>query len=179
MEHINRITEYIDAVATMNVNADQHAFFEQQKADARPVQCVRMCDVFTPGQLEIIRDNFKCERKQCYKNASLLMTIIAHPFGRMMFPQPAKYVEGFFCEKDLFPIEHAFVKVGDKYIDPTAECALHLDVRQIEYVSLIELDAQTMARYQNETGYYGNLYKYHYLTVHHPEFAKKWRELGM
>lgn len=78
-------------------------------------------------------------------------------------------------DSGLLEIEHAFVKVGDKYIDPTFERALHRDVCKEMYAALIELDPETMAKYQLETGYYGDLYQYDYLCKHRPEIATKMR----
>lgn len=88
---------------------------------------------------------------------------------------PVRYVEGFAYYDGLLSIEHAFVKVGDLYIDPTFERALHLDVRKEIYASCIELNPETMVRYQLETGFYGELYQYDYLCKNRPELAAKMR----
>ena len=171
----NRIIDEIRAVATLNWGPEQKAFYKQRAADIRPVECVRMCDVFNPDQLDFFRDVYHTQQKQCYKNASTLVTLISHPFGRFLFPEPVKYVEGFSCLFGVLPFEHAFVKIGDKYIDPTFERELHLDVRKEMYASLIELDPETMTKYLLETGYYGNLYQYDYLCKHRPETVAKMR----
>ena len=171
----NRIIEELRAVVALEWNPKQKAFYEQRAADARPVECVRMRDVFNPGQMEIIREHYKTQQKMCYKNASDLVNLIANPIGGLFFPEPIWYVEGFAYCCDLLPIEHAFVKYGDIYIDPTFERALHRDVRKEIYASLIELEPLTMIQYQNETGYYGGLYEYHYLLTNRPELAAKIR----
>ena len=70
---------------------------------------------------------------------------------------------------------NAFVKVGDKYIDPTFERALKLDPRKEIYVSCIELEYEEMARLQAETGYYGELYLYSFMKRNNPRLAAKMR----
>ena len=165
----NRIIEELNAVASLDWNPEQKAFYTQRASDARAVECVRMCDVFNVEQMEFLRQTYHTKQKQCYKNASELVMLIAHPFGRWLFPEPVKYVEGFAYACDLLPIEHAFVKVGDKYIDPTFERALHRDVRKEMYASLIELDWQEMAKLQAETGYYGELYQYSFIKRNKPD----------
>lgn len=172
----NKIIEELNAVALLDWNPEQKAYFVQRAKDARPVQCDRMRDVFTPEQMAYIRRCYSTRQKQCYKNATDLVSLAAMAKG--MFPEPLKYVEGYAYSCGLLPIEHAFVKVGDKYIDPTFERALHLDVRKEMYASLIELDWPEMARLQAETGYYGELYRYAYLKRNKPRLAAKLRALN-
>ncbi len=167
----NQIITELRAMASQNWPKSQKEYYEQMAKDAKAVECVRMCDVFNPDQLDFLRGVYHTQQKQCYKNASALVTLISHPLGGFLFHQEIKYVEGFAYCYGLLPIEHAFVKVGDKYIDPTFEMALHRDVRKEMYASLVELDPETMAKYQLETGYYGELYQYDYLCKHRPELA--------
>lgn len=162
----NLIIDELKAVAGLDWNPEQKAFYEQRVADARPVECVRMRDVFTPEQLQFLFKDagYKTQQKMCYKNASDLVACAEWMAGHFDPSLPEiKYVEGYAYCCDLLPIEHAFVKIGDKYIDPTFERALHRDVRKEMYVSCIELDPETMARYQLETGFYGDLYVYDYM----------------
>lgn len=97
----------------------------------------------------------------CYKNASDLVERVEWMAGHYdpNIP-PVKYVEGLTYEPGLLPIEHAFVKIGDKYIDPTFERALHIDVTKCEYVALVELEWPELAAIQAKTGYYGEIYDY-------------------
>lgn len=178
MTETNRIIEEIRAVATLDWGPEQKAFYEQRAADVRPVECVRMRDVFTPDQLQFLfqTTGYKTQQKMCYKNAADLVECVEWMANHYDPNVPAiKYVEGFAYCYGLLPIEHAFVKVGDKYIDPTFERALHRDVRKEMYASCIELDPETMARYQYETGFYGELYQYDYLCKNRPELAAKIR----
>lgn len=169
----NRIIEELRATASLDWTPEQKAWFEQQANDARPVQCVRMRDAFSNGELYIIFDqlHYRTQQKMCYKNAAELVRIIRN-IGTV---PPVKYVEGFAYAYGLLTIEHAFVKVGDLYVDPTFERALHRDVRKEIYASCFELDPETMARYQMETGFYGDLYVYDYLCKNRPEMAAKIR----
>lgn len=164
----NQIIEELRAKASLDWNPEQKAWFEQQANDARAVQCVRMRDAFSTEQLEYIRRYYHTRQKMCYENATRLILLMS---DSELFPEPVRYVEGFAYAYQLLPIEHAFVKVGDKYIDPTFERALHRDVRTELYVSCIELDFETMARYQVETGFYGDLYVYDYMCKNRPELA--------
>lgn len=174
---INRIIDELKAVAELDWNPEQKAFYEQRAADAKPVECVPMRDVFTPEQLQFLFKDagYKTQQKMCYKNAADLVNVIANPIGGLFFPEPIWYVEGYAYCCDLLPIEHAFVKYGDKYIDPTFERALHRNVRKEMYVSCIELEPVTMARYQMETGFYGDLYVYDYMCKNRPELAAQIR----
>ena len=170
----NRIIEELRAVAALDWGQEQKAFYEQRAADAKPVECVPLRDVFDESQMLFLRVNYRAQQKMCYKNAAELVTLMER--HAWMFPEPGIYIEGFAYE--LWPIEHAFVKVGDKYIDPTFERTLHLDVRKEMYASCIELPQLLMSKYQDETGYYGELYKYDYLCKHRPELAERERALN-
>lgn len=169
----NRIIEELRAKASFDWNPEQKAWFEQQANDARPVQCVRMRDAFTPEQLELLkRWRYRTQQKMCYRNAAELVRLIEMD---CRFTGPIRYVEGFAYAYGLLPIEHAFVKVGNLYVDPTFERALHRDVRKELYAACIELDPLTMAQYQLETGFYGELYVYDYMCKNRPELAAQIR----
>jgi len=173
----NVIIEELKARAGMDWNPEQKAYFVKMAEDARPVQCVPMREVFNKDQMAFLR-NYHTHRNQCYKNAAILVSLMSHPWGKNLFPEPGKYVEGFAYSCGLLPIEHAFVKIGDKYIDPTFERALRLDVRKEIYASLIELDCAEMNRLQAESGDYGELYQYAYLKRFKPGLAAKKRALN-
>lgn len=169
----NRIIEELNAFAQMDWGPDQKAYYVQRAKDAKPVECVPMRDVFTRGQMLFLREHYKARKKMCYNNASILVSLIASRFcGKI------RYVEGFAYAAGILPIEHAFVKVGDKYIDPTFELALHKDVRTETYVSCIELDLHTMSKYLIETGTYGSLYEYDYFKRNRPELAAHIRAMN-
>lgn len=162
MSRNNPIIEELKTLARLDWNAGQKAFFQKRADDAHPVKCERMCDVLHPRLIELINNVYHPVAKQCYMNASILVTLMNGPLSPIS-PKPVKYVEGLALAGGLVATEHAFVKIGDRYIDPTFECALGLDVRRECYVSLLELDAATMQKYERETGYYGELYRYQYI----------------
>ena len=73
----NRIIEELRAKASFDWNPEQKAWFDQQANDARPVQCVRMRDAFTPEQLELLkRWRYRTQQKMCYRNAAELVRLI-------------------------------------------------------------------------------------------------------
>lgn len=172
----NPIITELRAMAELGWIPELKHFFEQRVKDARPVECVRMKDVFTSEQLRFLFETmkYKTRQKECYKNASELV-VRAEWMATHFDPSvpDVKYVEGFAYSCGIMAIEHAFVKVGDQYIDPTFERALHEDVRKHLYVSLIELDPYTMEQYLADTGVYGDLYRYDYLMRNCPEIVAR------
>lgn len=175
----NRIIDELNAVAVAGSywHPEQKHYYEQLVNDAKPVECVRMRDVFDAEQLFFLKVvNYHAEQKMCYKNAAVLVTLMSQ--CQFMFPKAALYIEGFNFGIGLFLIEHAFVKYGDKYIDPTFERALKRDVTKEQYASLIELSPTRMSKYQQETGYYGELYRYNYMLNFRPEMAAKIRAMN-
>jgi len=79
-----------------------------------------------------------------------------------LFPERVQYCEGKVLA--FFPIEHAFNRVGDKYVDITFEFALNdTELLQHEYVVFGEYDLQTINRVTKETGYYGDIYRNVYI----------------
>ena len=173
----NVIIQELRARASLGWKPEQQSWFEQQANDALPVQCVRMRDAFTPEQLQFLfkKLGYKTQQKMCYRNAAELVRLIGGLGAFTLTTAPVRYVEGYAYCYGLLPIEHAFVKVGDLYVDPTFERALHRDVRKEIYASCIELDFETMARYQLETGFYGELYVYDYMCKNRPELAAQIR----
>lgn len=179
MMETNQIIEELRSVAALDWEPSQKEYFVQRAADARPVECVRMRDVFTGEQLRFLgKMGYKAKQKMCYRNAAELVRLIGGLGAFTLTREPVKYVEGFVLSYNILAVEHAFVKVGDKYIDPTFERALKRDVRKEMYVSLIELDPEMMAKYQWETGFYGELYQYDYLCKNQPEMAARMRAMN-
>lgn len=126
----------------------QKKFYDQMIKDAKPVEVVRLSEVFTPEQIDFIRKAVRPKAKECYSNAHMLTSI---------FPE-ALYVEGKMTCCKCFGIEHAWNKIGDKYIDITMELVLHQDPTQEEYMSLGEYSEDVITPIVLETGFYGNIY---------------------
>lgn len=102
-------------------------------------------------ELDYIRHVIKPKPKECYRNSHLLCEA---------FPERILYCEG--KTNVPIPIDHAFNKVGDAYIDITFEFALHENPSIYEYVTFGEYDAKTIRKAVLETGYYGEIYKWLY-----------------
>lgn len=102
----------------------------------------------------MIRRTVRPVVKGCYKNAHLLT---------LLFPDRVQYVEG---KTNVFiPIDHAFNRVGNKYIDITFEFALGLDPTQYEYVAFGEYPAGVIEEITDQTGYYGDIYRFCYCAA--------------
>lgn len=111
-------------------------------------------DVFDEREIELIRRTVRPVVKECYKNAHLLT---------LLFPDRVQYVEG---KTNVFiPIDHAFNRVGNKYIDITFEFALGLDPTQYEYVAFGEYPAGVIEEITDQTGYYGDIYQFCYCAA--------------
>jgi hypothetical protein len=174
----NQIIKELRIVAGFDWGAKHKAYWETMVKDAHVVECVPMSEVFNPEQLDFLREFYEAKPKHCYSNSSKFVKLMSPPLSRGLFTEPVRYVEGFTCDDYLFPIEHGFVKFGDKYIDPTFELALKLDVRKEQYVSIIELEPAIMIKYELETGCYGELYKYDYYCKHDPGMAERIRSIN-
>lgn len=174
----NIIIDELKTIAGMMASTEQKYYYQQKVADARVVECVRMREVFSREEMRFLREFYNPEQKQCYRNASTLVKLMSHPLAKNMFKKPVKYVEGYTHAAGLLPIEHAFVKYGEKYIDPTFEWALKLDVRKEMYVALIELEPETMMQYELETGCFGELYRYDYACRNDPNLAERLRHIN-
>lgn len=141
---ITELKMFADIVRGTNLEKS----YEEMLKDAKPVKCVKMSEVFTPEEIEHIRLIVEPQQKQCYKNATLLC---------IAFPQ-AKYVEGKISINGL-GIEHAWNKVGDKYVDITLEMCLGENVEDREYLAFGEYDKDTVLDISVKNRFYGDIYK--------------------
>ena len=143
-----------------NWNAQQKAWYEKRLKDARPVQCVPMAQALNAAQLALLHHvGYRTRKKECFKNAAMLVDY-AHFYDM----GDVRYVEGLALDPALpVSIEHAWVRVGDLYIDPTAERRLKADVTKWEYVALIEKDWAGLMEVLAKTEYYGDVYRYEYI----------------
>ena len=131
----------------------QRKYFADTIDVAKRVEVVPAADVFNEREIELIRRVVRPEVKGCYRNAHLLT---------LLFPDRVRYVEG--KTHTVIPIDHAFNRVGDKYIDITFEFALELDPTQYEYVAFGEYPADVIQTIVKQTGYYGEIYRYCYCS---------------
>lgn len=155
----------LNAYAGMDWHPAQKAWFERRVRDAKPVRCVPMAEALTGEQMAAIGSSgwrWLPEKKACYKNATDLVLLARTTPG---LPE-MYYVEGLALDPALpVSIEHAWVRVGDLYIDPTAEICLGADVTRWEYVALIEKDWDGLAEILAEQGFYGDVYRYEYIKT--------------
>lgn len=126
----------------------QAEFYRQMLKDAKPIKVVRLSEVFSPTEIKAIKKFVNPKVKECYRNA----TLFAH-----IFPE-VEYVEGKMTCCGTFGIEHAWNKVGDKYVDITMELVLQRDPTQEEYIVLGEYDQKTVVDICTEVGFYGSIY---------------------
>lgn len=132
-------------IASMDLNKNQKDFYNYRLLCARSVKVVPLEEVFTKEEISRIKKRSFIV-KQCYRNSLLLASL---------FPDKVKYVEGEVLAAGV-PIEHAFNKVGDKYVDVTLELALRSDVRRETYTSLLEVFHKEAVYLGSFTPYYGN-----------------------
>ena len=129
----------------------QRAYFVDLFNAAKPVKIVPAADVLEDYELDYIRHVIKPKPKECYRNSHLLWAALPQ---RTLYCVVKAQVQR--------PIDHAFNKVGDAYIDITFEFALHENPSIYEYVTFGEYDAKTIRKAALETGYYGEIYKWLY-----------------
>ena len=143
---------------TLTRGQKQSDFFAQKIKDGKIVTCVRLDDVFSKEEIELIKMAVRPEKRMCFKNAHILTSL---------FPDRVKYVEGevTICGGGI-GIEHAWNLVdGEHYVDLTFELALGEDVTKEGYVMLGAYDAKTLRRVTHKTGYYGGIYNQLYLDA--------------
>lgn len=145
------LIQEIELMLQLGLHPRQQKYFEELLKVAKPVECVSINEVFTQFEIEKIKYIINPAKQQCYKNSHLLVEL---------FPERVKYVEG---KVNVFlPIDHAFNRVGDKYVDITFELALS-DRDKYEYVSFAEYDIDIIQDLAHETGYYGDYYRTLYM----------------
>lgn len=145
------IIEEMRAFLRLGLPERQRKYFADTIDVAKRVEAVPAADVFNEREIELIRRVVRPEVKGCYRNAHLLT---------LLFPDRVRYVEG--KTHTVIPIDHAFNKVGEKYVDITFEFALNENPTQWEYVAFGEYTADVIQTIVEQTGYYGEIYRYCY-----------------
>lgn len=129
------IIKEIEMMLELPLHERQKAYFQDLLNAAKPVKIVPAADVLEDYELDYIRHVIKPKPKECYRNSHLLCEA---------FPERILYCEG--KTNVPIPIDHAFNKVGDAYIDITFEFALHENPSIYEYVTFGEYDAKTIRK---------------------------------
>ena len=125
----------------------------------KPIKCVPAKEVLNKDSIRIIKSRVRPKEKCCYEDAFHTASYITET--------DVKYCEGYLIVYGL-PIEHAFNKVGDCYIDVTREFGGHDDVTQNEYVILKEWDADVALRIMahGNVQCYGGVFDKEYYIEH-------------
>lgn len=139
-------------------------YYESMIADATPIRIAPLSEVFDEETIKLIKTQIRPEPKLCFKNATLLCT---------MFPDRVKYVEGKFTVAHTISTEHAWNKVGDKYIDITMEIALERNPAEEEYIALGEYDESEILPYLFESKVYGGIYEQKFLEDYGKDLSNK------
>ena len=146
------LIKQIEQLRDLVSNSRQVQWYEDLLKVAKPVTVSPISAVLSEGQIQYIKDNIQLRGKECYRHATLFCLYIPN----------SVYVEGQFSTFGL-PIEHAFNKVGDKYVDITAELVLGEDVSKLEYISWGEYDIDLVSKIITDQGYYGDIYRQLYI----------------
>lgn len=149
---VKSLLDYIRVLANVT-SGQQKEFYEAELANAKIVRCVPLCDVFISEEIKRIKNCVNPQKKECYKNAHLLC---------VCFPEKAQYVEGQTSCHGI-GIDHAFNKIGDKYVDITMELCLGEDVTAKEYLSIGEYNLDVINEVVLETKYYGDIFRNLYI----------------
>ena len=153
------ILNELKQMARWNVDPKQKAWFKRRLKDARPVSVLPMKDVLCDKDLDSC-EYLEFKKRQCYRNATILVQWLN---SCLEYPS-VKYVEGLVLNPELgFSIEHAWVKVGDVYIDPTFEKCLEKDVTKCEYVVLGEWEESEFWPILEKNKVYGDIYREMYI----------------
>lgn len=134
-------------------NPRQIAYYDAIIRDARNIEITPLSEIFTEKEIKAIKTIINPQAKECYKNAHLLCNLYSDS------DKSIEYVEGKMTVCGSFSTDHAWNKVGDKYIDITMELALERDPQEEEYVAMGEYSAQQINSIVLESGYYGNIYQ--------------------
>lgn len=148
---MSKVKKELKAFASLAKGA-QRDYYLSMLRDAKDVDVVSINDAFCTEDVVYIHKHLKPRIKECYRNAFLLA---------QMFPDYVEYVEGrvsLACLGGL-SIEHAWNKVGDKYVDVTMELVLN-EREAHEYAVLGEYTYAETVNVMISTGVYGGVYEY-------------------
>lgn len=146
---MSEIIADIKSILSLPLVPRQRKYYEDLIAVAKPVKISCAHDVLDSYMLDFIERVIKPEKKRCYRNAHLLCEA---------FPDMVTYCEG--RANVPIPVDHAFNKVGEYYIDVTFEFALREDPSQYDYVIFGEYTANEISKIVRKTGFYGGYYNY-------------------
>lgn len=132
----------------------QMEMLDLELADIKEISCKPIREVLSDEEWRLLeqRTIMGLQMKECYSNslhtAQTLSTI----------RDDVRYVEGYTLVANVLPIVHAWVKVGENYIDPTFELVLKKDVTKETYAMLGEYTYDYALSRMAEWGTYGDVY---------------------
>jgi acyl carrier protein len=109
---------------------------------------------FEPEEIADIKRRVHPQPKMCYENAWKLCDRFEYEGNHKI-----EYCEGYLNMRG-FPIDHAFNKVDDKYVDITIELALNRNVVEEgdTYVTLGIYNTDEVRKILLQNGFYGDIY---------------------
>lgn len=146
------VIDQIEAIRKIT-SGKQLEFYNRLRNDARAVEIVSVKEVFSESEIRLIKA-LGLKKQQCFRNAHLLATLM---------PDRVKYVEGQITICDIVCIDHAWNRVGDKYVDITSELIPNNRIDASEYVAFGEYDSEIIDKVTKSTGYYGDIYRLVYM----------------
>ena len=148
------LIEDILAIATL-ASGNQQKYYRDLLDAAEPIKMVSIKDVFSREEINKIKRLVRPKKKMCYRNAHLLTTL---------FPDKVKYVDGRVSVTNIgIPIDHAFNRVGDKYVDITFEMVWNEDTTKYEYIKFGEYDSDQVEEIAEQSGIWGECYKFQWM----------------
>jgi len=138
---MSELKEYIDLLAKFG---EVHKFKRDAAQEVKVVQCA---EVLTKEQIAYIKTRIRPKKRECYKNALDVARYLN-----------CEYVEGMM--QCYIGIDHAFNKVGDKYIDVTKEFALGENPSETVYMAFKSWDAKEAVWLTVNKGTYGELFSF-------------------
>ena len=155
------ILSYLNQMASMKWEPKQAAWFKKKAKDAHLIEMSSMFDKFSKEEISQMKKSIRFKRNECYRNVSLFAQNL------MARKEKVEYVEGLVSVCGC-PLEHAWVKIGNQYFDPTLELLLKDNVKEKEYVALGSWEMSDVWEVQLKTGYYGEIYREKYIeTLQH------------
>ncbi len=145
------ILNLLNAFAKMSSGVQQ-ALFQEKSKNADSVEHIEsMEEILSKEEMGHIKKYIRPKPKMCYENAFKVAEYLEET------GHDAKYVEGFINMKGL-PIEHAFVQVDGKFIDPTIELGLGNDPNNDSYVYYAIIDINDCRKILVDNGFWGQIF---------------------
>ena len=151
VKDVDKIIINMLELISKNSSGVQQKLFQQKLKDANSVDVVPLTEVFSKDEIKEIKKRIHPQPKCCYENAWKLCDRFEYEGNHKI-----EYCEGYMNFKGI-PIEHAFNKVDDKYVDITAELALNKKIEDT-YIVLGTYSTDNVREILVQNGFYGDIY---------------------